>query len=195
MGNSTFKETTIEDYIPIIQKEFPEATIKDVRVILTYMWRQVYKAQVSKCTVLISGQNPRVWFYMGKVFGSSLRTYRYYRMKMIMKQKWFYKHEKPAWDGYYYTALTTAEYRGFFERVGRKRKHFELHNKMCFKYKSACIATYPFNRYIVKFKYIIDRGFLFWKPIIKTDNLELAEKKDISRFADLLVSNYDYEII
>lgn len=193
MENSTFKDTYTKDYVDLIHSEFPDISKQDIKLIIDYGWRLIYIACMFGCPVLIQSQKYKFWFYIGQLFKDSLKHFNYYRRKLIQKIAFLYKRTKQTSD-YYYVALNKEEYDKFFKKKGRKRKKFDLTNKMIFQSQDAC-EIYYFNCIcILKFSYI-DVGFRYYKKNITITNPEIVLMKNPSTFEDILVMNNDYKLI
>lgn len=196
MENNTFKETTIEDYIPQIKEKFPYLTESDIRLILKYGWRLIYLANLAGCDTLITSTSNKFWFYIGNLTKNPLRHFNYYRKQLIRKIQFIYRRLKPEWDGSYYTALSEEEAKDLTTiRKGKKKQNYIFNNKCIFKYKDACKLYYSTFPYIIKFYYIVDVGFKRYYKILKIKNPEIVEIKNSSTFKDILVDNNEYELI
>jgi hypothetical protein len=53
--------------------------------------------------------------YTGALTPDSLYYMRYYCKKLARKIRILYKRKKKTWDGYYYFALTTAQYEEYLK--------------------------------------------------------------------------------
>ena len=190
--NSTFKETTLNDYIPTIKKYWPDIPVRDIKTILNYGWRLLYLACIAGCDVNIYSHKYQFWFYLGNLTKSSIRHFNYYREKLICRIKFNYDRTKPEWDGYYYTMLSKAEYEKYFKSRGRKRKNITITNRSIYKYKECCILHYFSCRYIIKFPYVIDVGFKKYYTKLNIKGIEEVTIKSASNFQDILVNNNDY---
>ena len=55
---------------------------------------------------------------------------------------------------------------------------------------------YSWSKYIVRFRYITDMGYTFFKDKMKCNDLEIALVRDNpSTFKDILISSNNYELI
>ena len=77
---------------------------------------------------------------------------------------------------------------------GKKKEIFKFKNKICFKLADEAKLLYHYSKCIIKFKYIIDMGYMF-----KEDNLKCRDvsiylvREHPDTFNDVLISNYKYE--
>ena len=196
MANSTFKETTIYDYIPQIKEKFPYLAESDIKLILNYGWRLIYLANLAGCDTLVTSTSNKFWFYIGNLTKSPLLHFNYYKRQLIRKMQFIYRRIKPEWDGYYYTALSSEEANKLlFKGKGRKKINYIFNNKYIFKYKDACKLYYSAFPYIIKFQYIIDIGFKRFYSKLRISNPEIVEIKESSTFKDILVDNNEYDLI
>lgn len=198
MENATFKETTINDYLPKLYEAFPDVPKKDIRTIVEYGWRLIYIANLFGCDTLIQSNTYNFWFYTGYLTKDSLKHSIYYRKKLLRKFKFIYKRLKPKTDEYYYIALSEDEYQQFYNdthKKGRKKQVFEFVNKVAFKYLCACKVSYM-TKAIIKFKPICDLGFSYYYNKLQCNNPILVRKPlDKCTIKDILVDNNDYELV
>lgn len=194
--NSTFKETTIEDYLPKVCEAFPDIPKEDIKVILNYGWRLIYIATLMGCDVLITSTSNKFWFYIGNLCKDSLRHFEYYKKQLIRKMLFIYKRTKPEESTTYYLALTKEEYEEMIKpKRGRKKCKYTYSNKLIFKYKDACKLYYSSYPCIVMFDHILDVGFRKMYKTITINNPKIIEVKQASTFKDVLVDNNEYDLI
>lgn len=192
--NSTFKETTIDDYVPKIKEAFPDLEESDIKRIIQYGWRLIYIGCMAGCDILVSSNTHKFWFYIGSLFKNPLRHYNYYKKKLIRKMRFIYKRTSPYWDGYYYTVLTDEEYKQFNTK-GRKRRHFTFYNKKYFKFKDPSRIYYPEGTHVIRFKTHLLKGFSFYKEEFDVTDPEVVEHGKFGSFQDILVNNNNYELL
>ena len=195
MGNSTFKETTINDYIPKLKEMYPELKEQDIRRIVEYGWRMLYMANISGCDTLVTSQKHTFWFYIGTLRKDSVKHFNYYRLKLMHKIRFLYYRLKPNWDGYYYLGITKEEAEPLLKKKGRKRVHFNFKNKLVFKNKDSSLLYYNNFPYIIRYKALVDLGFKRYYEELNIDNPELVIEKEASTFEDILVINNDYDLV
>ena len=85
MENNTFKETTIIDYIPILQEYFPYLSKKDIKNIIQYGWKLIYSSNCYGCDTLVTSQKYKFWFYIGGLCNDSIRHFTYYKKRLMRK--------------------------------------------------------------------------------------------------------------
>lgn len=195
--DSTFKETTVKDYMDALREKYPLICKKDIQTIVNYGWRLIYLAVVSGCDFLDSCYiNDRTWIYIGNLKKyDPLKHYLTYRYKLLRKMKFNYRRMKPEWDGYYYTILFKREKETLLHRMGRPRKKLTLVTRKAFKYKEACRVHYNFPGYMIRFKHPIDRNFDFWIEKMDIYDFEIIQyNKHWLKKSELLTSKNYYEL-
>ena len=115
------------------------------------------------------------------------------------KLRVLYTKKCKEWNGYYYTGLTDKEYNSLLESLnkkGRKKKTFLFHNKVSFKIFDEAKIYFSWSKCLVKFRYVTDIGYSFFKESLTCKDLEIALVKDKpSTFQDILISSNNYELI
>lgn len=191
--------TSVSTYLPELIKQFPNVPPEDVKRAVEYGWRMLYYYNLRGCDTLISSTKFRYWFYCGQLTRDSLKHFNYYRRMLRRKLRVLYIKKVKEWDGYYYTGLTNSEYNYLLESMngkGRKKKNFTFHNKVALKVFDEAKVYFSWSQCIVKFKYITDLGYSFFKDTMRCNDLEIAIVKDKpSTFKDILISSNNYELI
>lgn len=191
--------TSVSTYLPELIKQFPNVPPEDVKRAVEYGWRMLYYYNLRGCDTLISSTKFRYWFYCGQLTKDSLKHFNYYRRMLRRKLRVLYIKKVEEWDGYYYTGLTNSEYSKLLESMngrGRKKKNFVFHNKVALKVFDEAKVYFSWSQCIVKFKYITDLGYSFFKDTMRCNDLEIAIVKDKpSTFKDILISSNNYELI
>lgn len=191
--------TSVNTYLPELIKQFPDVPPEDVKRAVEYGWRMLYYYNLRGCDTLISSTKFRYWFYCGQLTKDSLKHFNYYRRMLRRKLRVLYIKKVEEWDGYYYTGLTNGEYSKLLESMngrGRKKKNFVFHNKVALKVFDEAKVYFSWSQCIVKFKYITDLGYSFFKDTMRCNDLEIAMVKDKpSTFKDILISSNNYELI
>lgn len=198
MEGNTFKDTTINDYLPKLYEDFPDIPKQDIRKIVEFGWRLIYIAIICGCDVLISSQTNNFWMYIGSLTKDSLRHFFYYKNKLLRKFRFMYKRLKPETDEYYYCWLSQTEYEQFVKdttKRGRKKRNFLFENKVVFKY--LCTSKVDcFNKAIIKFKPSCDLGYSFYyKNLECRDPILVRPPIEHATMQDILVENNDYELL
>lgn len=189
-------QKTIQDYYEILYKEYPDVPKEDIKRICQYGWKSLYLHNSCGGDTLINRQD--FWFYCGSLTKNSLRHFRYYIRKMIVKLRIMYKRKKIAWDGYYYFALTRSQYNQYLEQKnkrGRPRKNFTFEKLILYKIYDECnLANY--NKVaLFRLPVILEGSFTTYKETLTTDKAELVLVRDPLKFDDILLSNYEYQFI
>lgn len=197
MENNTFKETTIIDYIPILQEHFPYLSKKDIKNIIQYGWKLIYSSNCYGCDTLVTSQKYKFWFYIGGLCNDPIKHFTYYKKRLMRKLQFLYIRNKPEWDGYYYVGLSEEEASYFLNppKRGRKKVKFEFKNKWIFKSKDICSLFYSFQPCIIKFKYVTDVGLKHLVYDLHINSPEVVTLNNIKNFKDVLVSNNDYDLL
>lgn len=191
--------TNIETYLPELQKQFPEISLKDIKKSIEYGWRMIYYYNLRGCDTLVSSTKHKYWFYCGELTRSSLKHFSYYKRMLRRKLRVLYIKKIKEWDGYYYIGLTDGEYSKLLDSLngkGRKRKTFTFCNKTALKSFDEAKVFYSWSKCLIKFRFITDVGFSIFKPELKCQDVEIALTRDkASTFKDILISSNNYELI
>lgn len=188
--------TNINDYLPKLQEMFPYLKPKDIKRMVEYGWRMLYFYNLRGCDTLIESSTYKYWMYCGNLCVDSLKHFKYYIAMLRRKLRVLYAKRKIQWDGYYYTSLSEEEYKEIFKSKSKKKVNFILYNKLSFKIFDEAKIYYLSSKYIVRFKYLVDMGYCFNKEKLKCTNVEVVftrEKPDT--FKDIMISNYNYDLI
>ena len=128
----------------------------------------------------------------------SLKYFLYYKRKLIIKLRILYKRKHIDWDGYYYFALTRNQYNDYLTSInkkGRPKKNFEFQKIILYKIFDECNIAEHNRVAVFKIPVILDMGFTFYKENLKVSKPELVLEREPLKFSDILVTNYDYQII
>lgn len=189
--------TNVDTYIPKLKELYPDVKEKDLKRIVEYGWRMFYMSNVRGCDVLMSSTLNKFWIYSGDLTYDSVKHYHYYRAKLKRKIRYIYRKHKREWDGYYYTGLTEDEYNALIKSknsVGKKKKNFQYEKKICYKLADEAKLAYPNSKCIIKFRYIIDMGIVFYTEKLKCQDVSIYLERDHpDKFEDILIYNYKYE--
>ena len=191
--------TCVEDYLPKLQKMFPKIDKKDIKRMVEYGWRMFYFYNLRGCDTLIESTKHKYWMYCGQLCSDSLKHFDDYRQMLRRKLRVLYAKKKIQWDGYYYTALSEEEYNDYIKSMkgrGRKRKYFKYNNKLSFKIFDEAKVYYSWAKYIIKFKYITDMGYSFYKEKLKCTEVSLAlVREHPDTFKEIMISSNNYDLI
>lgn len=188
----------VDDYVPKLQEMFPHIKPQVIKRIVSYGWRMFYLYNMRGCDTLFESTKYKLWFYCGDLMNNSLKFFNYYKRKLRRKIRELFKRNKREWDGYYYTGLTEEEYDNLCHLLrvhpGKKKEIFKFNNKICFKLADEAKLLYHYSKCIIKFKYIIDMGYVFREDNLKCRDVSIyLVREHPDTFNDVLISNYKYE--
>ena len=186
----------VKDYYEEMYQLFPDVPKRDIQRILNFGFKSLYLHNSYGGDTLIQDSN--FWCYIGKLRKDSIKHFIYYKNKLATKIRILYKRKKIPWDGYYYFALTESQYQNVLNQQkskGRKRKHFNYGNQILYKILAECKLRYSNRKYIYRVPFISELGYSFYKENYNTGEAELIETRDVQKFKDILVTNYDYETL
>ena len=190
---------SVKDYLPDLVTQFPTVPPEDIKRAVEYGWRMLYFYNLRGCDTLISSTKHKYWFYCGELTKDSIKHFNYYRRMLRRKLRVLYSKKNKEWDGYYYIGLTDDEYESIVKahsKKGRKKKNFIFYNKFGLKVFDEAKVFYSWAKYIIRYKYITDMGYIFFKDKMNCKNLEVVLIKDKpSTFKDILISSNNYELI
>lgn len=188
---------TVDDYVMQLQEKFPYLETSDIKTIVNYGWRMVYKYTLYGCDITICNDQDRFWFHLGQFTYDSLRHFSYYIKKLRRKIRLLYKYKfrHTKWDGYYYTGLTDSEI-AYMDSFSSKKKIFEFNNKILYKIEDEAKVAYSWSKRIIKFKYLTDVGFAFYRPFIKIREPKIILiREHAAKMKDILVSSNNYTLL
>lgn len=186
----------VKDYYGYIKEQFPEVTLKDIKRILNYGFKQLYLLNSFGGDVIIKDND--FWCYIGTLRNNSLKHFHYYKNKLTVRLRVMYKRKQIQWDGYYYFALTENQYQNYLSQMnakGRKKKNFNFGNIKLFKIFNECEIQEYNKQYIFRIPQPIDFGYTVWKQPLITSEAELIITRDPLKFEDILVTNHKYEFL
>lgn len=191
--------TNVQTYLPKLQEQFPTVPLSDIKRAVEYGWRMLYYYNLRGCDTLINSTSNKFWFYCGELTKDSMKHFNYYKRMLRRKLRVLYTKKIKEWDGFYYTGLTDSEYamlQKSLQGKGRKRKTFTFYNKTIFKIKDEANIFFSWSKYIIKFKYVTDIGYSFFKSKLNCQDVEvvLVRKKPCT-FQDILITSNNYELI
>lgn len=189
----------VNDYLPKLKEMFPDIRKSDIKKMVEYGWRMFYFYNLRGCDTLIESNKHKFWMYCGDLCNDSMKHFNYYKNKLRRKLRVLYGQKKTKWDGYYYTFLNDDEYQQFIKSTtgkGRKKKKFKYNNKLSFKLLDEAKIYYDWSKYIIRFKYICDMGYSFYKDELKCTDVSIYfTRESPSKFQDILINNNKYDLI
>lgn len=186
----------VKDYYEYIKEQFPEVTLKDIKRILKYGFKQVYLLNSFGGDLCIKDND--FWCYIGTLRNNSLKHFHYYKNKLIIKLRVLYKRKNIQWDGNYYFALTDKQYDHYLSQIntkGRKKKMFNFGQVKLYKIFNECELQEYNKKYIFKIPYNFDYGYTMFKQDLTSDKAELIITRNPLKFEDILVTNHKYDFL
>ena len=186
------KEKEISDYYEKLYEKFPNVPKADIRRVVNYGWRLIYILTLSGIDIKLNNSN--FFFLIGPLFKNSLLHFRNYVRKLKQKVIFLYKKRKTEWDGYYYFALSQAEYETYLAQMnkrGPKRKKFNFGRVKMYRIKEECILNRWSSKYIFRVKMPVAIYYSMTREL-ETKDAELIIKRDAMKMKDLLKENRTY---
>ena len=186
----------VKDYYEYIKQQFPEVSMKDIKRILNYGFKQLYLLNSYGGDVIIKDND--FWSYIGTLTNNSIKHFHYYKNKLTIRMRVLYKRKNIPWDGYYYFALDEQQYNEYLKQCntkGRKRKKFEFGTCKLYKLKDECKIQEFNKQYIFRVSNLIDLGFTIFKKNFVSDKAELFIIRSAQKFKDILIDNNNYEVL
>ena len=189
-------DKTIQDYYEIMYEKYPDIPKQDIRRILNFSWKSLYLHNSYGGDTLITDKD--IWCYIGFLKSDSLKHFLYYIKKLTIKLRVLYKRKKIPWEGYYYFALTQAQYDkaiGPKQKRGRPKKKFTFENVFLYQILDECKIQEFGKRYIFRIPYIDIIKLRFFVRKFTTSKAELIITRDPLKFKDILTYENDYEFL
>lgn len=165
----------INDYVPILKKEYPHLTERQIEDILKYGWKMYYWVNTHGTDVLnIDNIKHKYVAFTGYLFKDPLRAYEHAKNKWKLKERILYRFKKTKWDGYYYFGVTKKQHDEIQSRMRDKAKRIlYLKNIVFTKCKKELIHDHA-NVGIYRIKLPFDYGTAFFKKTYNTrkENVE-----------------------
>lgn len=187
---------TISDYYEQLYEKFPDVPKKDIQRICSFGLKSLYLHNSYGGDTFITDKD--LWCYIGYLKKDSLEYFKYYIKKLSLKLRVLYRRKKIQWDGYYYFALSNAQYQEYINKKnkkGRPRKNFTFNNIMLYQILDECKIQEYYKKYIFKIPYISCVKFKFFVRELITDKAELIIERSPLKFEDILVYENKYELL
>lgn len=187
---------TFKDYIPELQKLFPDADVKDLIRICRFGLKSLYLHNSYGCDVLI--RDNEFWCYFGSLMKDSKKFFNYYAKKLSTKLFIMYRRMGYEGDGYYYFTLADHDYEQYLKQKnarGRKRRKFFFERVALYKYKDVCSIRGHACKYLFRVKMPIDVGYIYLKRNGYLEDPELIEIRDPLKFKDIIITNNNYDCL
>lgn len=187
---------TISDYYEQLYEKFPDVPKKDIQRICSFGLKSLYLHNSYGGDTFITDKD--LWCYIGYLKKDSLEYFKYYIKKLSLKLRVLYRRKKIQWDGYYYFALSNAQYQEYINKKnkkGRPRKNFTFNNIMLYQILDECKIQEYYKKYIFKIPYISCVKYKFFVRELITDKAELIIERSPLKFEDILVYENKYELL
>lgn len=189
-------QKTIQDYYEALYQEYPNIPKSDIKRICNYGYKSLYLHNSYGGDTLISRQG--FWFYCGQLMNNSIRFFEYYKHKLAVKLRIIYKRKHIEWDGYYYFALSQAQYNDYLNQKnskGRPRKKFTFEKVMLYQIYDECNITESGKVALFRIPMIDKIGFTTFKESLTTTKAEFLYYRDPLKLQDILLSNYKFQYL
>lgn len=186
----------IQDYYDEVHKRFPDLPREDLERILQFGWKSFYLHNSYGGDVLMHDKN--VWCYSGFLTKNPIKHFRYYMKKLKLRLRVLFHRRGDNYDGYYYFALSQERQDKIDAQRkprGRKKKWINYDNVLLYAIKDECKISQLGLIYIYRVPYPIYVGAKLYKEKFISDCAELVEVRPAPKFLDLLVTNYDYDLL
>ena len=186
-------QKTIQDYYEAICQEYPNIPESDIKRILNFGFKSLYLHNSYGGDVLINRKD--FWFYTGQLTNDSLLWFNYYVKKLITKIRILYKRKKVEWDGYYYFALSAAQYTDYLNqknKKGRPRKKFTFNKVVLYKIYDECNIAEHAKVAIFKVPMTYDNKLQYYYNEVTLSNIEIVLERNPLKLQDILLSNYQF---
>lgn len=186
----------IQDYYEQMYEKYPTVSKSDIKRILQYGWKSFYRYNNYGADTLI--QRKGFWFYCGKLMTDSFKYFDYYATKLSIKLRINYLRKRIPWNGCYYFALTKDQYENYLKQInkrGRPKKRFKFKKIIAYKIFDECNIRQHGNIAIFKLETILEKGFTIYYEELITDKAELVLLRDPLKFKDILLTNYNYQVL
>ncbi len=189
-------DKTIKDYYQQIYDKFPLVPKQDINKILNFSWKSLYLHNSYGGDTLIADKD--IWCYIGNLKKDSLDHFYYYIRKLTTKLRVLYRRKKITWDGYYYFALSDAQYQSYLSQKnkrGRPKKYFNFGTVYLYQILDECKINEHYRRYIFRIPYISKLKIKQFTKDLVSDKAELLITRDPLKFKDILINDNEYEFL
>lgn len=194
-GDSKYDKYLV-DYLPEIYKLYPDIEKSDIKRILNFGWKSLYLHNSYGGDTVVTDQT--FWSYIGRLRRDSLDHFHYYIRKLTVKLRVLYRRKQVPWDGYYYFALTDAQYEHYLSQMnsrGRARKRFHFGTVVLYQLREECSIVNGGKKYIFRVPMIIRLRMTEFRQDYTTTGAELIEVREPLKFKDILVYEHKYEYL
>lgn len=189
-------DKTIKDYYQEIYNRFPSVPRSDINKILNFSWKSLYLHNSYGGDTLIADKD--IWCYIGNLKKDPLDHFYYYIRKLTIKLRVLYRRKKITWDGYYYFALSDAQYQSYLNQKnkrGRPKKNFNFGTVYLYQILDECKINEHYKRYIFRIPYISQLKIKQFTQELISSKAELLLVRNPLKFKDILVCDNEYEFL
>lgn len=187
-------QKTIQDYYEAVCQEYPDIPESDIKRILNFGFKSLYLHNSYGGDVLVNRKD--FWFYTGRLTNDSLLWFNYYVKKLITKIRILYKRKGIEWDGYYYFALSAAQYADYLSqknKKGRPRKKFTFKKIVLYKIYDECNIAEHAKVAIFRVPMNYDNKLQYYHDEVTLSNIEMVLERNPLKLQDILLSNYQFK--
>ena len=187
---------TINDYYDIMYSKFPDVPKDDIKKILNHGWKAFY--QMNSVGADVSTADKDFWCYVGFFQKNSLKYFRYYIKKLVLKLRIMGKRTKVPWNGYYYFALSDSQYEAYKaqqNKRGRRRKEFQFGAVFLYEILDECKINEYYRKYIFRVPFITRLKQKYFIRDFTSSQAELILVREPLKFKDIIVYDNEYEFI
>ena len=187
---------TINDYYDIMYSKFPDVPKDDIKKILNHGWKAFY--QMNSVGADVSTADKDFWCYVGFLQKNSLKYFRYYIKKLVLKLRIMGKRTKVPWNGYYYFALSDSQYEAYKaqqNKRGRRRKEFQFGAVFLYEILDECKINEYYRKYIFRVPFITRLKQKYFIRDFTSSQAELILVREPLKFKDIIVYDNEYEFI
>lgn len=185
------KLTRVKDYLDQLQEIYPDVSKKDLKKIMDYGLRIMFKYVAQGRHVYL--YSPKLlWLYVGKLAKDPIRAFEIYKQQLIHKIRDYYVGHRIPYFGYYYFALYQEEYDEIFNKPkgrGRPPKYTNFGVRSLYKLEDECRLDNSARTLIFRTPYPVDIGFKVTKYPLLLDKFKLIRVQEVITFQDVLQEN------
>ena len=166
------KITHVEDYYDKIKERYPHLEMWEIDKILKHGFQSLLTLNSKGADVKIMS-NSGFLMYFGKLFHNTKKFMKYRDIKMRIKLRMNYFHNKTVWDGNYYFSLSEEQYKEWIPtKKGRYKSKITFPIIFAYKIKEEAEVCWN-NKYLFRLTGEEDRGIYFIERDYSTRNIEL----------------------
>lgn len=168
----TTRDVTIKEFLPQIEKKFPELTKTEIKKLISHGFRRMHSAIKFGCAISIQVKK---YFncvaHIGALYLRPDKQIREYSVRRDRKLRKIEGWKKTPFDGQYYIGLNETAFDRWVEINKSSRTLLKFHNIIPRKIQQE--LYYKSNHlYIFKFKRDTFKGWSYWAEDIELRNVE-----------------------